>query len=161
MVTSDFFGYNETYSISDTVFPGKGYWVKSQQNGKLILSSFTSNNNISPIKIVSCSDLPPQPPSLLIPSNNNLIIVDFRLEQNYPNPFNPVTDIRYLILNIAQVTLKIYDLVGREIATLVNDVKQPGEYSVEWNAEGLPSGIYFCKISAGTFVDTKKMLLVR
>jgi hypothetical protein len=107
--------------------------------------------------------------SLRIDRNSSDSPISFRLDQNYPNPFNPETNIKYRISNISQVNLKIYDLLGREIATLVNDVKQPGEYSVEWNAEGLPSGIYFCKISAGNpstssgqaFVDTKKMLLVK
>ncbi|MBI5477155.1 MAG: T9SS type A sorting domain-containing protein [Ignavibacteriales bacterium] len=107
--------------------------------------------------------------SLQVNQSNPASPLSFRLEQNYPNPFNPNTNIKYRISKTEFVTLKVYDILGQEVATLVNDVKQPGEYSVSWNAEGLPSGIYFCKISAGSpstssgqsFVDVKKMLLVR
>ncbi|MBI5020954.1 MAG: T9SS type A sorting domain-containing protein [Ignavibacteriales bacterium] len=99
--------------------------------------------------------------SLKIDRNNPVAPLSFQLEQNYPNPFNPITNIKYQISKIEFVTLNIYDILGKEVTTLVNEVKQPGEYPVSWNAEGLPSGIYFCIISAGKYVDIKKMLLIR
>lgn len=99
------------------------------------------------------------------------IISDFRLEQNYPNPFNPGTNIRFRISDFGFVTLKVFDVLGNEVAILVNEDKQPGTYEVNFstkgesassgNAYGLPSGIYFYKLQAGSFVDTKKMILLR
>jgi photosystem II stability/assembly factor-like uncharacterized protein len=86
---------------------------------------------------------------------------EFTLFQNYPNPFNPSTSIQYQVSSISQVSLKVYDLLGREVATLVNEDKPAGSYEVEFDAKGLSSGIYFYKIQAGSFVETKKMLLLK
>ena len=94
---------------------------------------------------------------------------EFTFEQNYPNPFNPTTKIKYSIPSVTlrqaqsdiKVILKVYDVLGNEIATLVNEVKQPGVYEVEFNATAFPSGIYFYRLKAGSFVETKKMILLR
>jgi len=85
----------------------------------------------------------------------------FNLSQNYPNPFNPATIIQYAISSSQIVTIKVYDLLGREIATLINEEKPAGEYAVEFDGTGLPSGIYFYQLRAGSFVETKKMVLLR
>jgi flagellar hook assembly protein FlgD len=96
----------------------------------------------------------------------------FALEQNYPNPFNPVTTINYQLPMANHVTLKVYDVLGREVATLVNEVKQPGTYTAQWDARlrsansvgqanGVASGVYFYKLEAGTFVQLRKMLLLK
>jgi hypothetical protein len=85
----------------------------------------------------------------------------FAVHQNYPNPFNPSTQITFSVPKATDVTLKIYDILGQEIATVVNERKQPGEYNVTWNAEGVPSGVYFYRIVAGEFIETKKMVLIR
>ncbi len=85
----------------------------------------------------------------------------FRLFQNYPNPFNPTTIIQYAIGNRQYVTLKIYDMLGREVASLVNANKQSGNYSISFNASNLASGVYFYKLTAGSFISIKKMLLVK
>ncbi len=93
----------------------------------------------------------------------------FSLEQNYPNPFNPSTIIRYSIPSVIAsvekqsqlVTLKVFDVLGNEIATLVNEEKPVGKYEVEFNASDLPSGVYFYRLKAGTFLETKKMLLIK
>ena len=82
----------------------------------------------------------------------------FTLEQNYPNPFNPTTTINYQIPERNYVTLKIYDVLGNEIATLVNEQKSVGNYEAEFNAINLPSGIYFYQLRADTFIQTKKMI---
>lgn len=87
--------------------------------------------------------------------------LQFDLSQNYPNPFNPVTKIQYTIPSTQFVTLKVYDLLGREISTLVNEIKQPGMYEVNFNGNELTSGIYFYRIQAGTFIETKKLILLR
>jgi len=89
---------------------------------------------------------------------------EFVLEQNYPNPFNPSTKIRYEIPGQADkklVVLKLYDVIGNEIATLENEEKEAGRYEAELNATNLPSGIYFYRLSAGSFTETKKMILLK
>jgi len=85
----------------------------------------------------------------------------FDLFQNYPNPFNPSTKIEYQVPEMSLVTIKIYDLLGREIKTLMNEEKPAGEYEVEFDGTGLPSGVYFYQLRAGNFVETKKMILMK
>ena len=82
----------------------------------------------------------------------------FALRQNYPNPFNPTTVIGYSLSARSHVRLAVYDLLGREAALLVDEEKSAGLYSVSWNAAGIPSGVYFCRLSAGSFTETRKML---
>ena len=88
-------------------------------------------------------------------------LFSFSLSQNYPNPFNPNTSIKYQIPEISFVTIKVYDVLGNEIATVVNEEKPAGSYEVEFDANELASGIYFYKIQAGSFVETKKMVLMK
>ncbi len=83
------------------------------------------------------------------------------LYQNYPNPFNPNTKINYSIPQTSFVTLKVYDVLGREVATLVNEEKPIGNYEAEFNSKGMSSGMYFYKIEAGNFVKVKKMILLK
>jgi hypothetical protein len=85
----------------------------------------------------------------------------YRLEQNYPNPFNPTTNIRYSIPEAAFVTLKVYDVLGREVATLINQDQDAGSYVVDFGAEGLANGTYYYKLSAGSFAETKKMVVLK
>jgi len=85
----------------------------------------------------------------------------YALYQNYPNPFNPVSKIKYDIPQISFVTIIVYDVLGSEITTLVNEERPIGSYEVEFEATGLPSGIYFYRIQAGSFIETKKMVLMK
>jgi hypothetical protein len=85
----------------------------------------------------------------------------YRLEQNYPNPFNPSTVILFQISAREFVTLKVYDILGREVATLINTEKPAGNYNVEFNAQNLTSGVYFYRLQAGKFSDIKKLLLLK
>lgn len=87
--------------------------------------------------------------------------LEFLLEQNYPNPFNPSTKIKYSIPQSSNVMIKVYDILGNEIETLVNEEKPVGSYDVKWNAVNLPSGVYFYQIKAGSFTGTKKMILLK
>ena len=84
---------------------------------------------------------------------------EFKLEQNYPNPFNPSTIINYTLPENNFVSLKVYDVLGSEIATLINDFLDAGSHYVEFNSANLPSGIYFYKIQSGSFIETRKMIL--
>lgn len=83
------------------------------------------------------------------------------LHQNYPNPFNPTTAIKFQVPSSNVASLKVYDMLGREVATLVNEVTPAGIYEVHWDARGVTSGVYFCRLRAGTFTSTKKMILIR
>lgn len=85
----------------------------------------------------------------------------FALYQNYPNPFNPETEIKFDIPNESFVKLVIYDLLGREVAVLVNELKKPGKYSAKWDSENTPSGIYFYRLTAGNFEKTLRMVMLR
>jgi len=85
----------------------------------------------------------------------------FELEQNYPNPFNPSTVIRYRIAEPSMVVLKVYDVLGRELTTLVHERQAAGQYSIVFNAQSLSSGTYFYRLTAGEFTSIKKMLLVK
>lgn len=86
---------------------------------------------------------------------------DYSLSNNYPNPFNPSTTIRYSIPTTSQVTIKVFDIIGNEIETLVDEEMSLGKYEVKFNGSGLSSGIYFYKIAVGNFVETKKMILLK
>ncbi len=85
----------------------------------------------------------------------------FTLEQNFPNPFNPSTEIRYQVGTQSMVTLKVYNILGLEVATLVNQVMSAGEHTVRLDASKLASGVYLCKLQAGSFSDVKKMTLMK
>lgn len=94
----------------------------------------------------------------------------FKLFQNYPNPFIPSTKIKYQIPDVnsnntnargINVRIVIYDVLGKKVKTLVDENKKPGTYGIEWDASGLPSGVYFYKLSAGSFIQTWKMVLLK
>jgi len=91
----------------------------------------------------------------------NIVVEEFTLYQNFPNPFNPTTSIQYAVSSRQFVTIKVYDVLGNEIATLVSEEKPAGTYEVEFIGDGLTSGIYYYKLSAGNFSDTKKLILLR
>jgi hypothetical protein len=86
---------------------------------------------------------------------------EFSLEQNYPNPFNPVTSIQYNLPVSAQVELRVFDALGKEIVTLVDGYRQPGVHKEYFDASGMASGVYYYKIIAGSFSDAKKMVVVK
>ncbi|MBK9099300.1 MAG: T9SS type A sorting domain-containing protein [bacterium] len=104
-----------------------------------------------------------------ISGNENHLPSGFILSQNYPNPFNPSTKIKYSISSVIAnevkqsqiVSLRVYDVLGNEIETLVDEEKSAGTYEITWYAEGLPSGVYFYRLQTGSFIETKKMLLLK
>jgi hypothetical protein len=100
-------------------------------------------------------------PESVTSNEDDIIAEGFILDQNYPNPFNPSTTIKYQIPEISFVTLKVYDVLGNEIETLVNSEKPAGNFEITWNAESVPSGVYFYTLQAGSFTETKKMMLMK
>ncbi len=168
IVTSQFFGYNTGYIVSSTIEPGKAYWVKTNQPGTLI---FTPSSSVNPmlagrIRIVPTNDRPPAPPGMgtvtQAPQPNA-----FALGQNYPNPFNPMTTLRYELPRDAIVTIKVFDILGREVVTLVDRQEKAGIRSVTWNASSFASGIYFYRMEAEAldkserYSESHKMLLIK
>jgi hypothetical protein len=96
-----------------------------------------------------------------IESISNFLPKEFRLEQNYPNPFNPQTTIAFALPMSSFVTLKLFDIRGREVASLVDEELQPGEHKVVFDANGLSSGVYFFRIQTVGFVMTRKLMLLK
>ena len=138
------------------------YW--SSTDGKILEASLDGTNET----VVDSGLIYPQgitlADSLLTISgvqNNAALPLHYELLQNYPNPFNPSTIIAYQIAKSGHVSLKIYDLLGREVKTLVNETKKPGNYKIEFNADNLPSGIYFYKIASNGYSSVKKMILLK
>ena len=168
MITSQFFGYHGSYVETDTLEPGQGYWVKVSQSGSLTLSvSAALANAMERIQIVRTSERPPAPPDLGI-SQASPVPAKFLLGQNYPNPFNPSTVITYELPASSFVTLKVYNLLGQEVQTLVQGFQAAGYKSVQWDATNLSSGIYFYRLSASgsvssnsSFSEVRKMVVLK
>ncbi|MBA4407608.1 hypothetical protein C0389_10065 [bacterium] len=96
-----------------------------------------------------------------VEEEKNNLPTNFALEQNYPNPFNPTTTIKYSILRQSVVSISVYDLLGREVSVLVNEEKPAGNYSIKFNGSNLTSGVYLYRMQAGSFVETKKLVMIK
>jgi hypothetical protein len=96
-----------------------------------------------------------------VEKSNSSVPGSYALQQNYPNPFNPSTNFTYQVAKEGFVSLKVYDALGKVVASLVNEVKQAGTYNTSWNAAGFGSGIYFCTMHAGSFMETRKLILMK
>ncbi|MEJ2194912.1 MAG: T9SS type A sorting domain-containing protein, partial [Ignavibacteriaceae bacterium] len=92
---------------------------------------------------------------------DNLAPSEYVLEQNYPNPFNPSTTIKFGLPEKSDVVITVYNSLGAEVATLVNEIREAGNYEIKFNADNFSSGIYYYKIASGSFVETKKMILLK
>jgi hypothetical protein len=86
---------------------------------------------------------------------------DFTLSQNFPNPWNPTTNIQYQLPVNSMVTIKVFDALGKEMATLVNEFKPSGSYEITFNSKGLSSGVYYYQMKAGNFIETRKLILLK
>jgi hypothetical protein len=94
-------------------------------------------------------------------NNNTAIPTSYSLSQNYPNPFNPTTNVQFSIIKVQFVTLKVFDMLGKEVATLVNETLEPGTYETTFHGSQFPSGVYFAKLEAGTYNNIIKMLMIK
>lgn len=153
---------NVGVSSTTVQFNGKTYWFQRWQGAGTgaytgTNSSFTLNNLSNPVNQVAYYD------TINVGiSNLGTEIPDvYKLYQNYPNPFNPTTNIKFDIPQQGLVVLKIYDMLGKEIAVLNNQILQAGKYEANWNATGMPSGIYFYKLETPAYNEIKRMVLVK
>lgn len=138
--------YNDPFNKGDCATS-----ILIDKTNSILISGFSYNSMVT-IKYTQLMSV--NPISKYLPNQSEL-------KQNYPNPFNPVTTIKYDIPKEMKVTIKIYDLIGKEVATLVNEMKQPGYYEAKFNGNNLASGVYFYKIEAGDFIAVKKMVLMK
>ncbi len=148
---------NATTKVIENVTPGTDYSVPDYTSVTfMIYHNDGSDSQTQPfIYSFNSSGITEVNESIeLLPSS-------FSLDQNYPNPFNPSTEIRYQLPAGSMVLLKIYDVLGREVATLVNEFQQPGQYVKSFHGTSLPSGVYLYRLTAGNKVETKKMILIK
>jgi len=165
---------NDCSSISDTIYNEPGVigkkWASSSGRSDIVLYTiqdmehkwaYTSTFGISSTDVMwDFFKLQQRTIETNVKENDaQLMPENFILYQNYPNPFNPSTVIKYKLGKSSHITLKIYNLAGQEIATLVNEFHQAGEHEITWQPEGLPSGLYFYKIQAGDYSEAKKLIL--
>ena len=152
---------NTTYStatvVNGTAIPGMEYTEYHDLSTACAYTGFTAPT-AQTARANVCFVITPL--SSVSPINSNLP-VDYNLSQNYPNPFNPTTKINFAIPKQGLVTLKIYDILGREVANLINEVKAAGFYSVDFNASELSSGVYFYRVDVNGYNDIKKMVLMK
>ena len=166
LITSEFFGYSNGYVPTDSLRPGKGYWVKVSEAGKLIIETvhggtLPKETLANRIHIVPIDEAPPATPSETNSADQPATPQTFALAQCYPNPFNPTTNIQFSLPKQAYVSLKVFNVLGQLVATPVNEVRPEGTYSVAWSANSLPSGIYFYQLQAGAYSGVKKMILLK
>lgn len=131
--------------------------ILAQTLGEPIVGKAASSTNISSIGFWSVY----QQDVLTSVNDEEQIPVEYKLEQNYPNPFNPTTTIKFAVAEKSRVIIKIYNITGEEITTLVNEEKDKGWYEVKFNSTGLSSGIYLYRMQAGNYVSIKKMMLLK
>ena len=129
--------------------------VKDQNTASALIRNTTADGIITTTVLTVSSE------PLDVDDNNNTIPTNYSLVQNYPNPFNPNTVIGYQLPESGVVSLKVFDILGNEVANLVDEYKPAGNYEVNFNAEALVSGIYFYELQAGSFIETKKMILIK
>ncbi len=127
--------------VSASIIDETQIWVVGKYGTILI----TTNGGVSFVEEEEIDDIP----------------TNYNLSQNYPNPFNPITTIKYQIPELSFVTLKVFDVLGSEVVILVSEEKPTGNYEIELNASSLSSGIYFYRLQAGSFIETRKMVLLR
>ncbi len=162
--------FGVTELTSNQNFSRSGWWYDYFSGDSVNVTNLTASITLPPgdFRIYTTTKLPTPEAGILLDVEqiDEQVPVEFTLEQNYPNPFNPNTVIRYSIVTPSLVSLKIFDILGREVKTLVNKEQVNGVYEVNWNGDDefgnkVSTGVYFYRIDAGNFVQTKKMMLIK
>jgi hypothetical protein len=141
------------YCVQQTSTPGQGRRSYSAGPCPYVYAGLTTS-------VVNCG-LIIESSTGIEPTLNPPIPGEYKLEQNYPNPFNPVTKINFCIPKSGLVSLRVYDLLGKEVAILVNEVKNPGNYNFDFNGSSLPSGIYYYKLESNGLTTVRKLVLIK
>jgi polyhydroxybutyrate depolymerase len=164
---------NHCTSTPDTIYNANGVlakqWTAIGTGADVVLYRSNTGGHAWPIGNVSETDVAwdffksyPMQSTTAVPTSGTMNMVKyFTLEQNFPNPFNPSTSISFSVGTYSQTSLRVYDMLGQEVATIFSGAIPAGSYTKQWNAEDLPSGIYFYRLQAGTFSETKKLVLVK
>ena len=142
--------FNDLFSYDSLWFDNRGLFRRNSYN------SFSSNHRDYAYTKISLDSI-----TVGIRHQKHKLPKMFNLSQNYPNPFNPTTTVEYSIPKQSNVTIKVYDILGREVTTLVNEEKLAGNYRVDFNGSSLASGIYFYRMEAGGYSITRKFILIR
>ena len=143
---------------------GNNWFLQTTGTGSILrsiffindLTGYCSGDNNTVLKTTDGGGAP-----IGITPISNEVPIDFRLEQNYPNPFNPVTNINFSIPKAGFTSIRIYDITGRLVQTLFETQLAPGSYKADWNASQMPSGIYIYRIESGSFIQSRKMILLK
>jgi len=161
------FGGQSTYVLPVEGKPGEFIFMADKWNPNNLISStyiwlpLKVNNDIPTIQWYDSWDLSDLNLTVGVNETKQVEPIGFSLGQNYPNPFNPTTNFEFRIAYFGLVTLKVYDILGREVATIVNKVLPAGNYKYQWNAAGLSSGVYMYRIQSGNYSLSKKMILLK
>lgn len=158
---------NEVYNYPLSVYvniPDDWYYVSSEQNGSVdtLTTTLTDSGRVVLVKVTPDKGylkLSPLVATDVKNESNNLL--DYHLSQNYPNPFNPNTKISWQTQVTGLQTIKVFDVLGREIVTLINEIKPAGNYEINFDASNLSSGVYYYQLRAGDFIQTRKMILIK
>lgn len=158
-LSTTFFNLGDLITINDTVWIAPDNWIVQD----IVPGQYVDNLTLLGVTAFTIPGLQTKLTDEItaVAENENSIPTTFSLDQNYPNPFNPSTKISWQSPVSGHQTLKVYDVIGNEVATLVDDFRSAGRYEVTFDASGLSSGIYFYKLQAGNFVETRKMILLK
>jgi len=154
---------------NNVLYPKQSHHILSIEYDVVQIENETDSTSIKLTEVLGATCMPVQDANITAGEEKTILlkkqsiepINEIILEQNYPNPFNPSTSIRYQVSSISRITLKVYDVLGNEIETLVDEEKQPGVYKVNWNASEMPSGVYFYQVTSSNSTDIKKMILIK
>ncbi len=158
--SSAVFGYDGGFYREDTLRPGRAYWIRLEEPGKLVLDTSPMAAVATRIRIRPEDIEPPSPPGSPV-AGPPAVPASASLSRNYPNPFNPVTTVRFQLPSDGDVRLEIFTALGERAAVLVDGFQEAGYHSVEWNAAAFPSGTYYLRMIAGDYHATGRMLLVK
>jgi L-ascorbate metabolism protein UlaG (beta-lactamase superfamily) len=169
-ITYAFYPMDGTYTMTPEVATEAAAIINAKHDIPIhTLAGIAGYSDAMVARFTSPNKLVMKPGTTIVLSNtatsveegNSVLPNSFGLLQNYPNPFNPTTNIGFRISDFGFVTLKVYDILGKEIATLINEEKPAGSYSVSFNGSNLPSGVYIYRIQAGGFTQSRKLVLLK